>query len=309
MRMFTFRHATRTDIPAIVRLWRQTRPYDEIEEESVRLFFENGKWFLQNAVLLVERDDNIMGFITGVIDGVKMRGGIPVFFLHPDCLGDDTGDRLLRRVMDSLRSRNAEVVEADRCGETGLSDSGYDSRYVDILDIFRRNGFESQDRYHELDVAIVKDLSHFELPAWVADARASLGREGFNFGFCTPEFHERYLSFMFRHFGGYSGWCHRAQQYVEGRREGGEFRVLALRDGEVVGFTECHKREDGSIYATGVREDLRRRRIGTVLVFSALEEMTRRGARRLRIGHAPYEFYKVLEGKVVYRFMRMKKKL
>ena len=306
--MCSVRQARKDDIPQIARLWKEMRPHDDAEPESLHRFFENRAWFLPEAALVAERSGAIVGFIAGVVNPAKEQGHIPLFFVHVDYLGGDVPDRLLRRVLDELRGRGVSTVDTNVCWDTGLSDTGYDSRYVDILDVFRRNGFQSLWYYHELDVAFVTDLVGFEIPGWVKDARTRLEKEGVTFDFCTSEFHTHYLDFMHTHFGGYSGWCRRAQEYVEGRG-GGEFRILAFCEGEVVGFTECHRPGDWSIYATGVREDLRRRKIGTVLIFLALEEMIRRGATRLHLGHAVYDFYKELGGEVVYRFMVMRKEL
>ncbi|NQT14325.1 MAG: GNAT family N-acetyltransferase [Planctomycetes bacterium] len=308
MSMDGVRQATKDDIPQIARLWQETRPYDNPELASLQRFFENRDWFLPEATLVVECDGAIVGFIAGAVGPAKQRGHVPLFFVHADHLAGDIPDRLLRRVLDELRCRDVDTVDTDLCPDTGLSKSGYDSRYVDILDVFRRSGFEALWRYHELDVAFVKDLTGFEFPAWVSGARARLEREGVTFDFCRAECHEPYLDFMHTHFAKYSAWCRGAQEYVEGR--GGEqIRILAFHDRKIVGFTECHKPKDWSIYSTGVREDLRRRKIGTVLIFLAVEEMHRRGADRLYLGHAIYEFYKELGGEVVYRFMVMKKTL
>ena len=117
-----------------------------------------------------------------------------------------------------------------------------------------------------------------------------------------------YLKFMEIHFGEYRGWCMRAQRYVDCKLESG-FHLLALHADDIVGFTECVYDGDWHIYATGVRRDHRRKGIGSVLVFLALDEMKRRGAERMYIGECPYDFYKIVEGQILRRYMVMRKAL
>jgi len=156
-------------------------------------------------------------------------------------------------------------------------------------------------------VDIVKDLRAFEMPGWVTSARESLAPE-ITFGFCEPQFRRAFLEFMSAHFSAYSGWCEAMREYVE-REEDPRLRVLAFRSGDVVGFTAFEKEVDWYIRATGVREDLRRKKIGSILVYMALEEMKRRGADRMCISDCPIEFYQVVEGEVMRRYVMMAKSL
>jgi len=83
----------------------------------------------------------------------------------------------------------------------------------------------------------------------------------------------------------------------------------SARHGQSGGCGGCHEDADWAIHATGVREDLRRRKIGTVLAFLSLEEKKRRGGVRLHIREAVYDFYKELGVTVTYRFVIMRRSL
>ena len=86
-------------------------------------------------------------------------------------------------------------------------------------------------------------------------------------------------------------------------------RVLARCGAEIVGFTALAKDRDWYIRATGVRPDFRWRRIGTVLVHLGMAEMKRRGAARMCVSNCPIEFYKVVDGEVVRRYVTLTKRL
>ena len=58
-----------------------------------------------------------------------------------------------------------------------------------------------------------------------------------------------------------------------------------------------------------MREDLRLKRIGKVLVFLAIEDIKRRGADRMCVSDCPVEFYRVIEGEIVRRYVMMGRSL
>jgi hypothetical protein len=113
---------------------------------------------------------------------------------------------------------------------------------------------------------------------------------------------------MLEHFGSYATWCDRAKANAS-IISASQFRLLAIQRDAIIGFTECCDRDGWHILATGVVEGSRRRKIGTVLIYLAAEEVRRRGGEVLWIGEAPYAFYRVIGGTVVYRFVTMRKTL
>ena len=144
------------------------------------------------------------------------------------------------------------------------------------------------------------------MPSWIVQVEEALGRDGFRFDYCREPYRERYLAFMRDHFPGV--WYQRAQRYVA---EGGDpqRKFLALKDDEVVGFISFGVSPRGSIGETGILPSLRRKHIGSVLVFKAMEEMVRKGADVLYIGGCPLHFYKIVEGDVVRTRIGMRKVL
>ena len=274
---------------------------------------DSSPFFRPDAALVAVDDDDLVGVIVGTVRGGD-QGRIPLFFVSSQRADSRSADTLLHRVLAVFRDAGMSHVEAGTSWETGLSDCGYDTRYEDIVGVLSRNGFRRVWSDDELDVDLLKDLRVFAPPPWVAEARAGLVREGFSFAACTPELRQRYLVFMLEHFGGYGGWCTRAKEYVESGRESG-FRMLAFQGGDIVGFTECVFGAEGEppgdwyVYATGVRTDLRRKKIGSVLVYESLAEIKERGGDRVCIGEAPLNFYRVVEGTVLRRYMVMRQEL
>jgi GNAT superfamily N-acetyltransferase len=304
--MYKIRPASKADIPAIIGLWRVARPYDGIRRDSVESFFADSSHYQPEAALVAEADDGIAGFIIGVVR--EKAGMIPVFCVRPQDLGGGVADALLDKLTSFFEEQGLTVAEAGTAWESGLSKCGYDTRYVDILEVFERNGFKKVWSDEELDGDIEKDLVRFEIPDWASDARAALHAEGFTFSMCEPDMKDMYLRFMEDHFGGYKGWVQMAKEYVGGARETA-FHLLAFRGDDVVGFTQCRFRRMWQIDATGVRKGLRRKKIGGVLVFLALEEMKRRGAERMCIGECPLDFYHIVGGEVMRRYQILRKAL
>jgi GNAT superfamily N-acetyltransferase len=284
-----------------------------VDDKRLETFLNSSPCFIPDAALVAQDGKEFVGAIVGTARGAA-EGRVPLFFLSAQLVGSQVADSLLHRVLNVFRDAGMRRAEAGTSWETGLSDCGYDARYTDIIEVLSRNGFERVWSDGELDVDILKDLRDFAAPQRVADARASLEGNAFSFLACPPALRQRFLAFMLEHFAGYGGWCARAREYATCERQSG-FRMLALHAGELVGFTECvleaAKRPDCKwyVYATGVRSDFRRRRIGSVLVHASLDEIKRRGGDKVCIGEAPLDFYRVVEGAVVRRYMVMRKEL
>ena len=301
--MISIRPAHGSDVPNVIELWRSTRPHDYVDPTKLERFLNSSSFFLPEATLVAVDDGELAGFIVGTVRG-KEEGRIPLLMVSRRHVNSPVGDGLLRRVLDFFMAAGLRRVEAGTSWETRLSDCGYDSRYTETIQIFLRNGFQKVWSDDELDADILKDLRTFEIPQSVSDARSALEQRGLDFGVCTPEMPGSYLDFMLRHFADYKRWCARAEAYVEHDSETG-FHMLAMRDEEIVGFTECVLDSDWHVYATGVRSDMRRRKIGTVLVYLSFLEMKRRGAQEALVGEAPLDFYRVVHGQVLRRYMVM----
>jgi ribosomal protein S18 acetylase RimI-like enzyme len=311
--MIDIRKMRKSDVPRVVELWRRTRPHDHVDQRRLEAFLDSSAFYIPEAVLVAADGNEIIGSIVGTVRG-KDEGRIPLFFVSTQHLKSLLADSLLHQALQVFTDAALSHAEAGTSWETELSDCGYDTRYTDIIGVLSRNGFRRVWSDEELDVDIMKDLRTFTAPQWVADARCSLEREMFSFVACNPSLRQRYLAFMLEHFRGYGGWCTRAKEYAKCHRESG-FHMVALHTGNMVGFTECIHDADKRpacewyIYATGVRSDLRKRKIGSVLLYASLAEIKQRGGDMVCIGEAPLDFYRVVEGTVVRRYMVMRKDL
>jgi len=301
--MQSIRPAQKHELPEIIALWGACLTRDQADPQLLEGVFENTGCYDPGGVLVAEVDGKIAGFIVA-IGNRGDTGWIPLFLVHPQHLRTGIGDSLLLRAQSYLSDGGARDIRVEPFGAEVRFFTGLDTRYVELIELLSRNGFHVTD---DSQVDIVKDLKAFEMPGWVMKARRLLEPE-ITFGFCEPQFRQALLKFMSAHFSGYSSWCEALRDYVQ--REGDpRLRVLAFRSGEVVGFTAFEKEVDWYIWATGVREDLRGRKTGSILVYMALEEMKRRGAARMCISDCPIEFYKVVEGEVMRRYVMMCKSL
>jgi len=302
--MHTIRPARKADLDDLARLWGLCLIHDTLDPQRLERFFDDPAYYEPDAVLVAEADGAIVGFIIGIANQGD-TGWIPAFLVHPEHYAGGVGDSLLRHLEDFFFSRGIKHVRMEPFGGKLHFFTGIDRRYQELLAILSRNGFAVAD---DSQVDIVKDLTSFQMPAWAAKAKESLEEGAFTFGFCEPHLRQAYLEFMTTHFGGYQGWCIETRKYVE---QAGDprLRMLAFLSGEIVGFTAYAKEDDWYIWSTGVRKDLRGKKIASVLVFLALAEMKRRAATRMCVSDCPIEFYKILEGEVVRRYVMMGKDL
>jgi GNAT superfamily N-acetyltransferase len=291
-------------LSGLARLWSLCLIHDPLDPQRLERFFDDPACYEPDAALVAEADGAIAGFIMGIANQGD-TGWVPVFLVHPEHYAGDVGDSLLRQLEGLFSSRGVKRIRVEPLGGELRFFTGIDRRYQELLAILSRDGFAVAD---DSQVDIVKDLTSFEMPAWAAGAKKSLEKQGFTFGFCEPHLRQAYLEFMSTHFGGYGGWMIETRKYVE---EGGDprLRMLAFLSGEIVGFTAYAKEDDWYIWSTGVRQDLRGKKVGSVLVFLALEEMKRRSAARMCVYDCPIEFYKIPEGEVVRRYVMMAKDL
>ncbi|MHC4714040.1 MAG: GNAT family N-acetyltransferase [Planctomycetota bacterium] len=298
MRTPTVRPALEEDVERITELWNLCLPYDAIEPSTLKAFFESPH-YQREGVLVSKAAEGLTGFVMGIADGET--GWIPIFFFRGVPAGDETADLLLAGLSDYFRARGVKYVKAEPFRWEVRFSTGIDDRYTEILRALARNGFGITDRSQ---VDIVKDLADFQVPPQVVSTKESLESDGFSFDFCQPRHRQQYLAFMEEHFGGYGSWCKASREYVESDGDP-RLRVLAFHRDRIVGFCAVDKEHDWYIWATGVREDLRLKGIGTVLVFLAIEDIKRRGVDRMCVSDCPVEFYKVVEGEIVRHYVMM----
>lgn len=298
------RPAQKDELAQIIALWRVCLRHDQADARRLEGFFDTAACYDAEGVLVAEVNGEIVGFVIA-IGNQGDTGWIPLFLVHPKHLRTGIGDSLLLEAETYLTGKGVRDARVEPFGAEARFFTGIDTRYVELMEILSRNGFRVTD---ESQVDIVKDLTGFEMPAWAARAKKSLEEQGFSFGFCEPHLRQAFLEFMASHFGGYGGWMIETRKYAE--QDGDpRLRMLAFLSGEIVGFTAYAREHDWYIWSTGVREDLRGRKIGSVLVFLAITEMKRRGATRMCVSDCPIEFYKIVEGEVIRRYVMMAKSL
>jgi GNAT superfamily N-acetyltransferase len=301
--MVTIRPACKADIPAIVRAWQVSLPYDEIAPHRLEAFFESPAYD-PNVVLLAESEEGVGALVIGVA-GPQKVGYVPVFFVHPSHAHKDMGDHLLSRVLAHFGTKGLKSVKVEPFHPRAAFFTGIDRCYGELLGIPESNGFRRTD---ESQVDIVKDLTDYQMPDWVCQARLSLEHEGITFCPCGPGEKQTCLEFLMQRFPGYKGWIIDTERFVAG--DGlPEKRMLAFCGAEMIGFVAIKKWEHWQICQTGVRKDFRLRKIGSVLVHLALEEAPRDGETRCYVYNCPIEFYRVLDGAVFRRYVMLGKEL
>ena len=120
----TVRRATAADVDGVRAVagdsWEADYP-EILSRESVENGFE--EWYdpgrlaaalpADDELLFVaERDDTVVGFAHGVVDGTGGAGHVLRLYVHPDARGRGVGGRLLERVRGELFDRGVERVHA-----------------------------------------------------------------------------------------------------------------------------------------------------------------------------------------------------
>ena len=294
--MLDIRAASTDDLSRMLDLWKVGLPFDQPDADAHRAFLDGCAYGDAEDVLVAEEDATLLGFVLSVSNQPE-TGWIPLLAVRPEASGSRAGDLLLGGVEQRFRAKGLREARVSPFGHKVRFATGIDARHSQLLNLLSRNGYQVTDASQ---VDIERDLRSFEMPRAVRDAMERLNAEGITFGCCEPALVTVYAEFMTTHF----PWWYDADIRQDPGRA-----VLARHGDEVVGFTAFSKDRDWYIRATGVRPDFRWKRIGTVLVHLAMEEMKRRGVSRMCVSDCPIEFYKVVEGEVVRRYVTLTKRL
>lgn len=296
-------------VPAVLRLWSAALPYSPVSEEKLRGLL-HCPYFDSAGVTVATVDRQAVGFVAAIYkkspdsQPVTETGYITVVAVHHDYEGEDLGLELLARAEEYLGSHGLKRIMATAFPEYYFF-PGIDVRYRFLRDLFLRTGFE----VHAEPVDMEVKWEHYEPPSWLEEAERAVTHQGFVIDHAKREHHTAFLNFMRDHFPG--TWYDRAKAHMESGKEL-ERAILALdRSGEIVGFVRFGVQgERGFIDSIGVREDLRKRQIGSVLLARALQGMADRGAKWGYFGYTgAVRFYERVGASIVRRYVQFKKTL
>ena len=268
----------------IVNVWNRAMPTDPVDLRRVtaQILCEPNA---EEEGLLIARSEagQVVGFAYATVRRLAPGPGalldtenawINAFAVDPDVRRQGIGTALMDKVQTYARARERKALLvagfAPRYFAPGLDTA----RYPEAAGFLRSLGFLPG---HE-SVSMQADLLNFAIPADVVSVEAQANREGFVFETLSPAYLLRLAHFIREHFQPGA-----AQAIQDAVTYGGDMRQvwIARRGEEVVGYC-MHGLYDGNperFGPFGVREDLRGKGIGKVLLYRCMEGMHRRGLR------------------------------
>jgi len=273
----------------IVSLWNRCLVKDPMNLEVFERKVLLDPNFEAEGFLLAEDEGRLLGFsynvvreypfLRGEVEQDKDRGWIVAFGLVPEAHRSDVGDNILQASLDYHRRKGKKVVlyspYIPNYFFPGIDADSYPHEY----DALMRNGFKEVKEAEGL--AMDADLwPVFERPSDIVEREERLRREGIEIEVLTTEYLYPFIQFLNECLHG--DWYRHARELLLHNRK--KQLVIAVKGREVVGYCQFWDGEGYEWYMLGshfgpfgVREDMRGKGIGTVLLHRCLEAMKQNG--------------------------------
>lgn len=296
-----------TMIPTVLKLWRAALPHSPISEEKLRELL-SCPHFDSAGTTVAQVDHRAVGFVAAIYEKSLQRqpiteiGYITVVAIHHDYENAGLGLKLLARAEQYLQSHGLKSLRATAFPGCYFF-PGIDVRYTFLTDLFSRAEFEVYAEPVDMEVK----WERYESPSWLEEAERTVARQDIVIDHAKGKHHAAFLSFMQENFPG--DWYERAKAHMESGKELERAIVALDRSGEVVGFVRfVVKDERGFIDSIGVKENLRKKKVGSVLLARALQGMVDRGAKYGHFGYtSAVRFYETVGASIVRRYLQFKK--
>ena len=266
------------DEPALLALWNAALRHDPIDRRTFHRKVLLDPNFSPDWLLVAEADGELAGFCLCLIRRVPMegvglepeRGWITAFGVDPECRNRGIGSALLDRALALfLEAGRHEVLIAPYTPNYFVP--GVDvERYAEGLAFLQKRGFEVVSRPLSMDANIVR----FDYAEW-AEREAKLREQGLTVRPMQAHEIPALMALLEGHMPG--DWGRHARDLLLDISKGlGDYEqfVVALQDDEVVGYCQFEREHFGPF---GVRQDMQRQGIGTVLMAKCLQTMKRKG--------------------------------
>ena len=308
----------------IVSLWNRCLVKDPINLEVFERKVLLDPNFEAEGFLLAEDEGRLLGFsynifreyplLRGEVEQDKDRGWIVAFGLVPEAHHRDVSDSLIQASLEYHKSKGKKVVlyspYIPNYFFPGIDADSYPREYDALI----RNGFTEVKEAEALamDASLWPDFEH---PSDIVEREERLRHEGIEVKVLTTEYLYPLMKFLKEYFQG--DWYRHALELLLHNRKKQLF--IAVKRREVVGYCQFWDGEGYEWYMPGshfgplgVREDVRGKGIGTVLLHRCLEAMKENGihtAFLLWTGKEARRLYERFGFKVTRVFRIMKREL
>jgi len=278
--------------------------------------------FEPEGLLLAEDGERLLGFsynvvreyplLKGEVEQDKDVGWIVALGIAPEAYQSEVGNYLIRESLNYHRSKGKKVVlyspYIPNYFFPGIDADSYPHEY----DIIIRNGFTEVSKALAMDASL---WPNFQYPQNILEVEEKLERENIKVMTLTTEYLYPLMKFLKNYFGG--DWYTRAYGLILHNRKDQVF--IAVKESEVIGYCQFWNGEGYEWYMPGphfgpigVREDMRGKGVGTLLLYKCLKAMKERGIHNAFLLWAREEvrkFYERFGFKVTRVFRIMKREL
>lgn len=313
--MYSIRQYSYLDEEKVISLWNKCLTRDPINSDVFHKKILLDANFKNELCLVAEDEGEIIGFILGMVRkypyeerGLEPeRGWISVLFVHPSHRRKGIGTELVERVEKYMKDLGKKNITLAAYSPNYFFPGPDKDVYGDSIEFFKKLGYEVLGEAVGMD----KVLYDFVIPQEVHEIENNLNKQGYKFINFKNIYTLPLLQFLQEHFPG--GWVRNAREALV-RGEGEDTLILVLdKDDKVVGY--CQRAIDeleGHFGPFGVDENLRGKKIGTVLFYKMLHDMYAKGIYHVWLAWtdgAAQRFYERAGMKVNKRHAIMKKKL
>lgn len=276
---YTVRDFKNADINAIVELWNKNLSHDvmTVERFMDRVVLDDN--FDARLALVAVENGMIVGFCLGIrrlypylTRGLEPdRGWITALFVDEPYRRQGVATAMVTAVEDRMRAQGIHEITVGAYSPNYFM-AGIDNSYEGGREFFSALGYDDRGEA----VSMCRGLFGFELSAQVRKRIKELEREGIRFQMYSPDCFDSLVRLAEEQFG--AGWHKNILDAVRAH-EAQDTIVMAVDDEEgVIGF--AMRKIDGNderFGPIGVRENLRSKGLGGILLDLQMLEMKKRG--------------------------------
>jgi len=312
------------DEDQIVSLWNKCLTRDQIDLKVFERKVLLDPNFDARGFLLIEKDHRLLGFSYNIVrkypilyrevENDRDRGWIVALGILPEIYETNLGDKLIQESINFHRRNGKKIVlyspYVPNYFFPGIDVEAYPHEYSILL----KNGFIEVKGAEGLamDSAL---WPKFKYPANVEEKEEKLRKEGIEIKALSTPYIYPLMKFLEKHMP--ADWYRHARELLLHDRKDQVF--IAVKGTEVVGYCQYWGGEGYEWYMPGshfgpfgVREDMRGKGIGTVLLYKCLKAMKKNGIHNafvLWTGEKAKKLYERFGFKITRKFKIMKREV
>lgn len=320
--MIEYSHAVRDDVPAIVELWNAAfTPNFPLSQRLLLQTVAADPFYETEATWIARDDERVVGYVLSKtmreagpeLGRFQGRGGIGALCVHPDFQRRGIGSALLDRAEEYLTAQGSPLTTLYYPHHLlpGIPDECAAARAL-----FEKRGYSGWRECADL----MRELSDFEVPEKASRAlesnptveiRPALAQESTSI-----------IAMVAREFPG--GWTYSTQSHFARGGKASDI-IVAVEDTQVIGF--CHTADFnsnwllpstywfpllgekyGGLGPLGIAKEHRKRGLGLALTALAVDDLRRRGVKKMAIDWTNLvAFYEQLGFRVWKRYWQSEK--